>query len=782
MRVRRSLLVGLGIIMTLSVGAPVMATESMPFEYGVEHEYEHAYTWNRNTEGKWELTVKVTVDGVETSERATDGVYKCDDYHYYLIKDGVLEIGASVVVTEGDLCELDEADKEIVAAGTYLVETEGETPEEGLGSLVLDLHSTLDESDPGEDPEADPDPEEVSLTPGWQNVDGKWLYGKEDGSRATGKTGWQHIEGKYYFLNEDGSVDTSKNGILENDGKYLNAANGVAVPAVGFQKINGATYYLNSDGSIEKYIGWVSIGGKAYYFNGQNQVASQNINGWKQIGGNWYWFENGNTATGWRSIGGKWYYMDPQNGIMKTGFFTDSTGQKYYCDGSGAMVGGGWHKLGNNWYWMYNSGAIAGGWLKQGSTWYYLDPSTGAMKTGWYEVDGQRYYSDGSGAMCTGWLRSGNNWYYLNGSGAMHRGWAKLGNTWYYLEPSTGVMKTGWYEVKGTVYFSDGSGAMHTGWLKDGNNWYYFNNSGAKVTGWIKLGSTWYYLDSKTSVMKTGWFTAADGLTYYADSSGALAMSRWIGDYYVGSSGALAVNSWIGDYWVGSDGKWIPNYLPDSVAAQTVEGTWIRSNGNWYFQDKSGNYVTGWKYIGKYKYYFDSTGKLIQDLDSVIGKQSSYYITVNRANCQIMVYAKDETGRYCVPVKTFACSVGLPGTPTPTGTYAIHTQQKVVELMGPSWGKYGSLVVPNRGIWFHSVACSSADPTYSLSAANYNMLGQPASHGCIRLCVRDAKWIYDNCHYGTTVEIGDSVELPFDKPATIKIPAGRNWDPTDPEA
>ena len=29
--------------------------------------------------------------------------------------------------------------------------------------------------------------------------------------------------------------------------------------------------------------------------------------------------------------------------------------------------------------------------------------------------------------------------------------------------------------------------------------------------------------------------------------------------------------------------------------------------------------------------------------------------------------------------------------------------------------------------------------SYNLSAAEYNKLGSPASHGCVRLCVRDAK-------------------------------------------
>lgn len=80
---------------------------------------------------------------------------------------------------------------------------------------------------------------------------------------------------------------------------------------------------------------------------------------------------------------------------------------------------------------------------------------------------------------------------------------------------------------------------------------------------------------------------------------------------------------------------------------------------------------------------------------------------------------------------------GKAATPTHVGTYQTLRKSNPVELMGPSWGKYGTQINA-YGDWFHSVACSNPDPTYSLAAGNYNMLGQPASHGCVRLCVRDA--------------------------------------------
>ena len=97
--------------------------------------------------------------------------------------------------------------------------------------------------------------------------------------------------------------------------------------------------------------------------------------------------------------------------------------------------------------------------------------------------------------------------------------------------------------------------------------------------------------------------------------------------------------------------------------------------------------------------------------------------------------------------------------------------------MGPSYGQYCTRVV--GGVLFHSVAGSNMT-SYNLSAAEYNKLGSPASHGCIRMTVRDAKWIYDNCSLGTKVTISDTAYTPYDKPSAPKIPASQNWDPTDP--
>ena len=171
-------------------------------------------------------------------------------------------------------------------------------------------------------------------------------------------------------------------------------------------------------------------------------------------------------------------------------------------------------------------------------------------------------------------------------------------------------------------------------------------------------------------------------------------------------------------------------------------------------------------------------GVLQKDVHNIIGRQSRYVAEVNRQTCTVNIYASDGANGYIIPVIAFTCSVGMPDTPTPTGTFHTLNKYRWHELMGPSYGQYCTRIV--GGILFHSVAGSNMT-SYNLSAAEYNKLGQPASHGCVRLCVRDAKWIYDNCELDMEVRIFDSSFAgPFGKPATIKIPASQNWDPTDP--
>lgn len=153
---------------------------------------------------------------------------------------------------------------------------------------------------------------------------------------------------------------------------------------------------------------------------------------------------------------------------------------------------------------------------------------------------------------------------------------------------------------------------------------------------------------------------------------------------------------------------------------------------------------------------------------------SPYLIKINKQQCVVTIYKKDKAGKYTKPVKAMLCS---PGSATPLGTFPLKEKIRWHTLDGPCYGQYCSRIV--GGVLFHSVWYYQPQPN-TLSCTQYNNLGSRVSHGCVRLCVRDAKWIYDNCPSGTSVVIYNSKNPgPLGKPAAIKIPGYQGWDPTD---
>ena len=159
------------------------------------------------------------------------------------------------------------------------------------------------------------------------------------------------------------------------------------------------------------------------------------------------------------------------------------------------------------------------------------------------------------------------------------------------------------------------------------------------------------------------------------------------------------------------------------------------------------------------------------------GDRLPYSIDVIRNHSEIVVYAKDEDGEYTRPVKVFICS---PGYATPLGTFYLNVKNRWQPLFGNVWGQYGTRITGD--VLFHSVPYY-APKNDRLKTGEYNRLGAICSMGCIRLCVRDAKWIYDNCPFGTPVNIFDSNTRPFDRPEPIRLDPKDprcGWDPTDP--
>ena len=214
----------------------------------------------------------------------------------------------------------------------------------------------------------------------------------------------------------------------------------------------------------------------------------------------------------------------------------------------------------------------------------------------------------------------------------------------------------------------------------------------------------------------------------------------------------------------------------------------------------------GWvyeKYNGKdYKFYYEN-GKKLTDLTSKVSL-NRLFIELNRAAGVTTVYAYDtETRSYCIPVKAFAVSVGrnvssnstskgltLNSSFTPLGTYSVCSNGVAVKYsLKPMHEPDGSTVYARwathivGNVYFHAVAVGSRSHK-ALNYKSYNKLGSPASAGCIRMTVADAKWIYDHAGTGTEVKIvkgSAKTPGPLGKPSTIKIKSSKvKYDPTDP--
>ena len=152
-----------------------------------------------------------------------------------------------------------------------------------------------------------------------------------------------------------------------------------------------------------------------------------------------------------------------------------------------------------------------------------------------------------------------------------------------------------------------------------------------------------------------------------------------------------------------------------------------------------------------------------------------YYIKVNKKTNVATVYLTSNNK----PYKAFLVSCG---SATPTGTFYTPARYRWRTLVGPVYGQYCTRITGS--ILFHSVWYYKNGQSNTLSYKEYNKLGTTCSHGCVRLNVEGAKWIYDNCPLNTKVIIfnGTSKDDPLGKPVVKKVDASKKmgWDPTDP--
>ncbi len=130
----------------------------------------------------------------------------------------------------------------------------------------------------------------------------------------------------------------------------------------------------------------------------------------------------------------------------------------------------------------------------------------------------------------------------------------------------------------------------------------------------------------------------------------------------------------------------------------------------------------------------------------------TYRITVDYNNQCVYAYSKDENGNYTVLERVMICTTGGNGNWTPTGEFSMGSDSHRFGFF-PSYNCYAQYWTQMFGsFYFHSLLYNARDAsTYTMSS--YNNLGSAVSHGCVRLFVPDARWIFENCAPGTWGEV-----------------------------
>ena len=139
-----------------------------------------------------------------------------------------------------------------------------------------------------------------------------------------------------------------------------------------------------------------------------------------------------------------------------------------------------------------------------------------------------------------------------------------------------------------------------------------------------------------------------------------------------------------------------------------------------------------------------------------------YYILLDTNNQIVTVYERDDAGEYSRIVRRFLCTSGRTkldpedpedqGTPTPRGIWKIGGRERFGKFaaFAGEYARYWTQIV--GGNYFHSIMFGKRDID-TLKASPYHSLGNNISHGCVRLYVEDAKWLYYYACPGTTVKV-----------------------------
>ncbi len=178
------------------------------------------------------------------------------------------------------------------------------------------------------------------------------------------------------------------------------------------------------------------------------------------------------------------------------------------------------------------------------------------------------------------------------------------------------------------------------------------------------------------------------------------------------------------------------------------------------FQEYNGLDVTGTVDEATWNALFNETDVVDSASTPRPERPKDYFFEVDVNNQVVKVWKySEETQDYTILDRAFLCATGTKKYPSPLGTFTLSGERRS-HCKFPNWGggegRYWTKITPE--IAFHSVLYVDSSDYTTLKVASLTGLGKRGSHGCIRLTLADAKWIYEHAKKGMKVWIHEDAE------------------------
>ncbi|MGI6536365.1 MAG: L,D-transpeptidase family protein [Eggerthellaceae bacterium] len=350
---------------------------------------------------------------------------------------------------------------------------------------------------------------------------------------------------------------------------------------------------------------------------------------------------------------------------------------------------------------------------------------------------------------------SGSKRYWIDADGTLAKGRIvdpsdkrDAGAGYYAYATAKGYAATGKTNYKGLVLTPDSKGRLTTA-------------RGFKTTAaYDGVKRTYYYVSipghSGASAAKTGYFKANGSAYFGYASKGYVCTTRCTvkgGVVLAAKNGKLAGKKGFvtsSAYNGGTKHRYYFSSISGHSGYLKAKTGFFTVKGKRYYAQGNGALVCNGYYRIKGKWYCASaSGKLsgpLSGVGSMVKKaqaqrsSTNYLVMVSTSKFHMGVFKR--SGGSWKLKHYWVCSVGKKATPTPHGTFRTYTR-------GYSFGNgftcywytafYGGYMMHSQTYYQN---------TFRIKGGS---LGKRASHGCVRIDISHAKWVYYHIPLGTTV-------------------------------